>query len=212
VPEVLDESHRVMHNFDVLPPSSKGASSQLLTASYGGVHLLRREGDKWKKTQLGAGNQANPKGSRGSSEVKRGKLKNGTPVIATIEPWHGDQVVVYTPPAKEGDLWTRRVLDEKLKWGHAVWWADLDGDGGDELVVGVRDDLKTQKEGERRGVRVYKALDDGGTKWGRQVIEDGGVAVEDLACADLDGDGKVDVVAVGRFTRNVRLYRNVTKR
>src|SRR4051812_41127402 len=97
VPEVIDESHRVMHNFDVVP-SKGGKASDLLTASYDGLHLLRRDGEKWKKTQLGTGNQDNPKGSRGSSEVKRGKLKDGTPVIATIEPWHGDQVVVYTPP------------------------------------------------------------------------------------------------------------------
>ena len=43
----------------------------------------------------------------------------------------------------------QQVIDDKLKWGHAVWWADLDGDGGDELVIGVRDDL-SQKAGERK--------------------------------------------------------------
>jgi hypothetical protein len=103
------------------------------------------------------------------------------------------------------------VIDDKLKWGHAVWWADLDGDGGDELVIGVRDDL-SQKSGERRGVRVYKALDEKGTKWKRQLIDEGGVAVEDAACADLYGDGKIDIVAVGRATKNVRVYRNVSKK
>src|SRR5262245_58505439 len=82
LPDVIDESHRVMHNFDVVP--NKGKASDLLTASYGGVHLLRRDGEKWKKSQLGTGNQDNPKGSRGSSEIKRGKLKDGTTVIATI--------------------------------------------------------------------------------------------------------------------------------
>jgi hypothetical protein len=61
-------------------------------------------------------------------------------------------------------------------------------------------------------VRVYKALDDKGSKWSRQIIEDGGVAVEDAACADLDGDGKIDIVAVGRDTQNVRIYRNVSKK
>jgi hypothetical protein len=34
------------------------------------------------------------------------------------------------------------------------------------------------------------------------------VATEDLAAADLDGDGRVDVVAVGRATHNVRIYWN----
>ncbi len=97
-----------------------------------------------------------PKSSRGASEIKQGKLKNGRPFIATIEPWHGNKVVVYTPPADASGLWDRHVLDDKLKWGHAVWCADLDGDGGDELIIGVRDIL-SDKSGENCGVRIYKA-------------------------------------------------------
>ncbi len=30
----------------------------------------------------------------------------------------------------------------------------------------------------------------------RSILEDGGVAVEDLTAADLDGDGKIDIIAV----------------
>src|SRR5262249_12809939 len=128
--------------------------------------------------------------------------------IATIEPWHGHQVVVYTPPAKAGGLWVRRVIDDQLRWGHAVWCADLDGDGGDELIIGVRDDL-SKKAGRRCGVRIYKALDNKGTKWKRYLIDEGGVAVEDLAAADLDSDGRIDIVAVGRATKNARIYSNL---
>jgi len=114
---------------------------------------------------------------------------------------------VYTPPEKNDTLWKRHVIDEQLKWGHGVWCADLDGDGGEELVIGVRDDL-SQNENERRGVRIYTPIDAKAGKWHRQIVESGGVAVEDLAVTDLDGDGKPDIVAVGRQTFNARIYWN----
>jgi hypothetical protein len=88
-----------------------------------------------------------------------------------------------------------------------VWCADLDGDGNDELIVGVRDNLN-DKPDQRRGVRIYKAVDESGSKWARHIVEDGGVAVEDLSVADLDGDGRLDLVAVGRQTHNIRIYWN----
>jgi hypothetical protein len=207
VPEVLDESMHVVHNFFPIPAEGR-KGDDLLTASYEGVGLLRQEGpEKWTRRQLGEGNQANPKSNRGSSEVKEGKLKNGQKYIATIEPWHGNQVVVYTPPADPAKHWDRHVLDENLKWGHAVWCADIDGDGDEELIVGVRDDL-SKKPGERCGVRIYKALDGKATRWARHIVEEGGVAVEDLAAADLNGDGRIDLVAAGRATGNVRIYWN----
>ena len=113
-------------------------------------------------------------------------------------------------PTDAGGLWDRHVLDDKLKWGHAVWCADLDGDGGDELIIGVRDDL-SDKPGEKCGVRIYKAVDDKGTKWQRHLLDEGGVRVEDLAAADLDGDGRIDLVAVGRQSHNARIYWNKAK-
>jgi FG-GAP-like repeat len=210
-PEVLDESLHAAHNFQ--PIAAAGRKGQdVLVASYEGVSLLAPFDGKWKRTHLGAGNQANLKGSRGASEIKEGKLKNGKRFIATIEPWHGNQVVVYTEPAEKGKMWERHVIDEQLRWGHAVACADLDGDGNDELIIGVRDEPnKTDKFKESRGVRIYKALDDKGAKWQRQIVDNGGIAVEDLAAADLNGDGKIDIVAVGRQTHNVRIYWNETK-
>jgi hypothetical protein len=220
--EVLDESMHVIHNFQAIPPLTlpsppeggegrvrgvRGKGMDVLTASYEGVNLLHRTGDKWMRRQLGAGDQSNPKSSRGASEIKLGKFKNGRSFIATIEPWHGDKVVVYTPPDDPNGEWNRHVLDDKLKWGHAVWCADLDGDGNDELIIGVRDVL-SDKSGENSGVRIFKSLDDKGAKWERHLLDNGGVRVEDLAAADLDGDGRIDLVAVGRQSQNARIYWN----
>lgn len=208
-PQVLDESLHVIHNFwPVARPGTK--VSDVLCASYEGVSLLTLINGKWTRRHLGTGNQDNPKGNLGASEIKQGTLKSGKKFIATIEPWHGNQVVVYTEPADPTKLWERHVIDDHLRWGHGVWTADLDGDGAQELIIGVRDDpLKGDKFTERRGVRIYKALDDKGSRWARTIVDNGAIAVEDLAVADLDGDGKMDLVAVGRQTHNARIYWNL---
>lgn len=206
-PIVLDENLHVIHNFQPIA-GHRGKAMDIITASYEGVSLLTEKEGKWTNRKLGTGNQDNPKSNRGASEIKMGTLKSGKKVIATIEPWHGFQVVVYSEPEGKDELWHRTMVDDQLKWGHAVWFADLDGDGGDELIIGVRDDKDKEW---RRGVRIYKENDGIGRKWERTIIENGGVAVEDLAAADLDGDGDIDIVAVGRQTHNARIYWNLSK-
>lgn len=216
-PKVLSEELHVVHNIWPVPVVKEGSGqSGLLAVSYEGVHAVGLRDGKWVTNRIGEGNQANPKGSRGASEIKMGRLKGAdtpnTAYIATVEPWHGNQIVVYTPPAKAGDLWDRHMIDDHLRWGHGVWCADLDGDGEEELVIGVRDNpAKDDKFTEKCGVRIYKATDGVGKKWERTIVEDGGVAVEDLTVADLDGDGKPDIIAVGRGTHNARIYWNQGK-
>lgn len=204
-PDVLSESLHVVHNFVGIPGNGKG--QDILAASYEGVNRIAKNGEKWTTKRIGAGNQDDLKKNRGASEIKQGTLKGGKKFIATVEPWHGFQIVVYTEPKDPSAMWDRHVIDDELKWGHAVSVADLDGDGSDELLIGVRDDGGKRN----KGVRVYRATDDVGSKWSRQIIDDGGVAVEDLAAADLDGDGRVDLVAVGRGTHNARIYWNQGK-
>ncbi len=202
-PEVLSEELHVCHNFWPI------GSDQFLVSAYEGVFRVSKMGGTWRTDRIGDGNQANPKGSRGASEVKHTSFKPGLAVIATIEPWHGTQVVTYTP---EDSAWTRHVIDEQLRWGHAVWFADLDGDKVDELIIGVRDNpAKGDTFTEKMGVRIYKNTDGKGMKWDRMLLDEGGVAVEDLTAADLNGDGKPDIIACGRATKNVRIYWNQGK-
>jgi hypothetical protein len=100
-------------------------------------------------------------------------------------------------------------MDNALAWGHAVWTADLDGQAGDELIIGVRDPVAGGKA--LPGVRVYQATSPGGETWHKTEIDPDGVHVEDAAAADLNGDGRVDIVAVGRKSKNVRIYWNEGK-
>lgn len=204
-PQVITDTLHVNHNFHPSVFEPNGPMS-LLTASYEGVWLWTPQGGNWKGQHLGEGYQVDPKKSRGSSEIKLGHLAGGRRFIATVEPFHGDHVVVYTEPAGAEGLWTRTDIDPEIKWGHAVQCADLDGDGSDELVLGFRDPLPNRGP----GINVYRAKDPAAHKldWEKHTIEDKGVATEDLTTGDLNGDGRVDIVAVGRATGNARIYWN----
>lgn len=193
-PTVLPTSVYTVHNF------AETASGHLLIGHGRGlIGLTRMTDGPFGEQKLGWD-------SRGASEVaNHGDIVNAPPsaLTATVEPWHGNMVVAYA-----GQNRRRVLLDDKLRWGHAIKLADLDGDGKPEVIAGVRDDpAKGDTFTDRRGVRVYHSTDDWKT-FTRHAIDPGGVAVEDLAVADLDANGRPDLIAVGRQTRNLKIYWN----
>jgi hypothetical protein len=107
---------------------------------------------------------------------------------------------VLIPPAVPNQPWKRTEIETGLSQAHALGWADFDGDGSDELAAGWRN--------KPFGVAWYKRMANG--TWSKQMVDDG-VAVEDLAVDDLNGDGKPEIIAVGRATSNVRIYWNETR-
>ena len=128
--------------------------------------------------------------------------------FVTIEPMHGNQVAFY-PPRKEGEAESKRVLlDDTLAEGHALACADLLGLDRWQVVAGWRAPNKDKKV----GIKLYVPLDDKGEKWETHLIDDNQMACEDLKIADLDGDGRPDIIAAGRATHNLVIYWNRTKR
>ena len=100
--EVADSSLHTIHNLQLIDLNGDGRD-EIVLAAWEGVFVLERDiAGHWTRTRVGSGNQES-KPSKGSSEVKVGRLQGGGSYIATIEPWHGFQVVVYTPPAATAD-------------------------------------------------------------------------------------------------------------
>lgn len=121
-----------------------------------------------------------------------------------MEPWHGTSVVVYREPAggaAASQLWPRVSLDGSLQGGHALAWGDMDGDRDDDLVAGWRDGTG--------GVVVY-GIGPAGELRTRTPVDLQGMAAEDIAVHDLDGDGRPEIIASGRKTSNVVIYWNRT--
>jgi hypothetical protein len=201
--KTVDRSLTVVHGVRVLDFDGNGRED-LLTASYEGVTLYRPVGRgaarTWRKVALGAGEQSAPP-KRGSSEVDRGWLERKRPFLATIEPWHGNEVAVYTPPAEGKGLWRRQVIDATLDDGHALVCADLDGDGRSEILAGYR--------GRGHSLYCYRCLNAEGTRWERSTIDAGDMAGAGMVAADLNGDGRLDLVCCGAATANVKWYENL---
>ena len=188
----------VLHAIDVLDLEGKG-QSEILGASNVGVTAVRRAVGSMRFRYVllvtGAPGET-PK--KGASEVHVGRLKDGRRVLATIEPWHGTEVAVYLSEGPTAEKFgPRTVVDSSLKEGHALWVADVDGDGDSEFFAGYR--------GPGTSVIMF---DYNGKTWDRTVV-DSKIAAQDLRGGDLDGDGTPDVVSVGGSTHNVVWYRPV---
>jgi hypothetical protein len=202
---ILDGTLNRMHNHAQADVDADG-QIDTLTASREGVHLLRQGADGFTKATLATGIAGGTPDTSGSGEIKLGSLAGGREFLVTVEPMHGTAVAVYHPSAEGPSApWRRTVIDEGYVRGHALAVIDLDGDGGDEIVFGSSD--QSAVEGHGPTLAVYRANIDG-SRWTREVIDAGGVTVEDLVAADLTGDGNPDIVAVGRATHNVKLYVN----
>jgi hypothetical protein len=204
--ELISDTLHMTHNLH-LGPWTQPDGGGVLVAGKEGVFQFSRQNLAWKSRQL----TGNPPGGTmvgGAGEVRTGRLPGGKSFLATVEPMHGHQLAVYTPSADgaTNGLWERHLVDSSLKEGHALACGDLLDVGFDQIAVGWR---ARNAEG-KVGIKLFVPRDNLGTKWTETILDDNTMACEDLCLADLDGDQKLDLIASGRATKNVKVYFNET--
>ncbi len=128
-----------------------------------------------------------------------GEIRKGEDFIAAIEPFHGNDLVVYRE--REG-RWARELLTDKLNQGHALGVGDFDGDGLEDIAAGWRN---PDAEG-NVGLKLFRQKPDG--TWESSWISQNLVATEDLKVIDLNGDGRLDIIGAGRDSKNLVIFWN----
>ncbi len=204
--ETLDDQFHVTHNFDIGQWDVDSEAEEILYYGQEGAKLIARNGDRWKSGLL--------KNVQGGGEIRLGRDLQGSRFLATIEPFHGSTLAVYSArpdvaaAGEEQSIFqARAVLDDNFNQGHAVAVADLLGNGSQQIVAGWRN---PNRDGQV-GVKIYYRDGEAGAGWKSRFIDENGMACEDLRIGDLNGDGRPEIVAAGRSSHNLKIYWNEVK-
>jgi hypothetical protein len=195
--ETIDESMHLTHNLEVIGFDS---DNLILLGGKEGVKLLSPSKSNWNSEELGL-----PSGPS-VGELRLGSGANQVPFLATVEPMHGTTLVAYEgfKANLNSENVKRTVLHSQLKDGHALAVGDFLGLGSDQIAVGWR----LPNEAGEFGVKLFVHKKDSFDEFEEFWIDKNGMACEDLQAADLDGDGKSELIASGRSTKNLKIYWN----
>lgn len=184
---LIDQTMHLTHNFDIF---DAGASEQMYIGGKEGIKVFTYQGQNWKTPDTGSIS------GYGFGEVRVGQM-NDKRFVTGVEPMHGNELTVYLPGSNQ-----RIVLTDELDQGHALATADFLDSGIDQIVVGWRKANANQET----GIKIFVATDSQGTRWEGHWVDKNGMACEDLKVADLNGDGKMDIIAAGRDSHNLKVY------
>ncbi len=181
---IADEMH-MTHNMAI--KEENGKKTQIYIAGKEGVKII---------TEPFTAKNALTATKIDGTDHSSGEIKLSKSFTATIQPMHGNKLSVYS---EKGE---RTILDTAFADGHALGVADFTGSGNDQIVAGWRN---PDKDG-LVGIKMYSRTN--GNEWRSVWVDKNGMACEDLQVLDMNGDGKPDIVASGRATKNLKIYWN----
>lgn len=188
--QLVDLGMHMTHNMDVV---EQGGREALWIGGKEGAFMFVPSADKWE--------------ARGDSELMIkdhgfGEIRRHDKWLAGIQPLHGNMLALYDGGGK------RKLLTDSLQQGHALAWGNFNPSSDvSQIVVGWRN----KNEKKEIGIKLFKPKDPDWKSWEISWIDKDGMACEDLKVADLNKDGKPDIVAAGRSTKNLKVYWNKTK-
>ncbi|MCB0664658.1 MAG: FG-GAP repeat protein [Saprospiraceae bacterium] len=184
---LIDSSMHVTHNFDLIPD---GNFEALLIGGKEGCRIFRYRNHHWQSSDDTEYQTALYDGF--------GEIRIGEQFMAGIQPFHGNLLTIYRLNGKH------QIVTDELKQGHALACADLLGQGKEQIIVGWRE----KNEDGEMGIKIFSAENADFNAWTGIWVDKNNMACEDLKVSDLNGDGKPEIIAAGRSTKNLVIYWN----
>jgi hypothetical protein len=188
--QLIDSSMHLTHNLELV---QNGKSERLYIGGKEGLKVFDFNGKRWT-----AAPDPWPIRDDSFGEIRIGGGKEGK-IIAGIQAMHGTMLAVYDASMK------RNVIAEGFGQGHALAVNHVTDDPKTvQIIAGWREPDTAGKV----GIKIFVPENNSYNKWSSQWIDDNGMACEDLQLADLDGDGRLDIIASGRSSHNLKIYWN----
>jgi hypothetical protein len=103
---------------------------------------------------------------------------------------------------RDAKAWDKHLICEDLPQAFEAFAADVDGDGHVEVAATAW--------GDHGGLFLFKHDGDPRGPWRKQALKDHWVRANQVILADLDGDGRLDILAEAeRGSNEVRWWKNL---